>query len=90
MLTAERKVFASAHNQALGALLFLYREVLEKDLPWLTDINRPTQVRRIPSVLTKDEVTDLLAVTGSVTALLAWLLYDIMGERRPAKCSTQP
>ena len=90
MLTTERKVFASAHNQALGALLFLYREVLEKDLPWLTDINRPTQVRRIPSVLTKDKIEGVLAVMNSVTALLAWLLYDIMSGRRPAKCSTQP
>ena len=61
MLATERKVSASTHNQALSALLFLYREVLEEDLPWLTDINRPTQVRRIPSVLTKDEVAGLLA-----------------------------
>ena len=89
MLTAERKVSASTHNQALSALLFLCREVLEKDLPWLTDINRPTQVRRIPSVLTKDEVAGLLAAMEGVTALLAQLLYG-MGERRPAKCSTQP
>ena len=75
MLATERKVSASTHNQALSALLFLYREVLEEDLPWLTDINRPTQVRRIPSVLTKDEVTRLLAAMDGVTALLARLLY---------------
>ena len=42
MLATERNVSASAHNQAMSALVFLYREVLEKDLPWLTDINRPT------------------------------------------------
>ena len=75
MLAAERKVSASTHNQALSALLFLCREVLEEDLPWLTDINRPTQVRRIPSVLTKDEVAGLLAAMEGVTALLARLLY---------------
>jgi integron integrase len=75
MLATERKVSASTHNQALSALLFLYREVLEEDLPWLTDINRPTQVRRIPSVLTKDEVAGLLAAMDGVTALLARLLY---------------
>jgi integron integrase len=75
MLATERKVSASTHNQALSALLFLYREVLEEDLPWLTDINRPTQVRRIPSVLTKDEVASLLAAMDGVTALLARLLY---------------
>ena len=75
MLATERKVSASTHNQALSALLFLYREVLEEDLPWLTNINRPTQVRRIPSVLTKDEVAGLLAAMDGVTALLARLLY---------------
>ena len=89
MLTTERKVFASAHNQALNALLSLCREVLEKDLPWLTHINLPPQVRRIPSVLTKDEVTGLLAVMDGVTSLLAGLLYGT-GGRRPAKCSAQP
>ena len=56
MLATERKVSASTHNQALSALLFLYREVLAIDLPWLNDINRPACKRRIPSVLTKDEV----------------------------------
>ena len=61
MLATERKVSAYTHNQASSVLIFLYREVLEEDLPWLTDINRPTQVRRIPSVLTKVEVTGLLA-----------------------------
>ena len=75
MLATERKVSASTHNQALSALLFLYREVLQVDLPWLTDINRLTQVRRIPSVLTKDEVAGVLAAMEGVTALLARLLY---------------
>ena len=75
MLATERKVSASTHNQALSALLFMYREVLEEDLPWLTGINRPAQVRRIPSVLTKDEVALLLAAMEGVTALLARLLY---------------
>ena len=75
MLATERKVSVSTHNLALSALLFLYREVLEEDLPWLTDLNHPTQVRRIPSVLTKDEVAGLLAAMDGVTALLARLLY---------------
>ena len=75
MLATERKVSASTQNQALSALLFLYREVLEENLPWLTDINRPTQVRRIPSVLTKDKVAGFLAAMDGVTALLARLLY---------------
>ena len=70
-LATERKVSAPTHNQALSALLFLHRQVLQEDLPWLTDINRPTQVRRIPSVLTKDEVARLLAARHSHSARAA-------------------
>ena len=75
MLANERKVSASTHNQALSALLFLYREVLGIDLPWLNNIGRPQQTKRIPSVLNKDEVAGLLAQMEGVTALLARLLY---------------
>ncbi|MES2950964.1 MAG: integron integrase [Pseudomonadota bacterium] len=75
MLATERKVSASTHNQALSAVLFLYREVLCIDLPWLDNINRPAQKRRIPSVLTRDEVAGLLAHMEGQTALLARLLY---------------
>ena len=71
----ERKVSTSTHNQALSALLFLYREVLNIDLPWLNNIGRPQQIKRIPSVLTKDEVAGVLAQLDGVTALLARLLY---------------
>ena len=56
MLATERKVSTSTHNQAPSALLFLYREVLNLDLPWMDGINRPAAKRRIPSVLAKDEV----------------------------------
>ena len=75
MLANERKVSASTHNQALSALLFLYREVLCINLPWLNNIGRPQQTKRIPSVLTKDEVAGLLAQMEGVPALLARLLY---------------
>lgn len=77
MLAVERKVSASTHNQALSAILFLYREVLAVKLPWLNDVGRPQQKRRIPSVLTTDEVAGLLAQMEGVTALLAKLLYCI-------------
>ena len=60
-LATDRKVSTSPHNQALSAILFLYREVLAIELPWLNGINRPTSKRRIPSVLTNDEVAGLLA-----------------------------
>ena len=75
MLATERKVSASTHNQALSAILFLYREVLAIQLPWLDDIGRPQQKRRIPSVMTRDEVAGLLAQMEGETALLARLLY---------------
>lgn len=75
MMATERKASASTHNQALSALLFLYREVLNIDLPWLSNIGRPQQTKRIPSVLTKDEIAGLLAQMDGITALLAKLLY---------------
>ncbi|CAN5679703.1 class 1 integron integrase IntI1 [soil metagenome] len=75
MLATERRVSASTHNQALSAILFMYREVLSIDLPWLGEINRPTRRPRIPSVLTRDEVTRLLAKMEGITAVLASLLY---------------
>lgn len=69
MLTTQRNVSVSTHNQALSALLFLYREVLGVKLPWLDDVQRPTRPRRIPSVLTVTEVAALLgAMTGVVHA----------------------
>jgi integron integrase len=75
MLATQRMVSASTHNQALSAVLFLYREVLGVALPWLDNVNRPTQKRRIPSVLTKDEVAGLLAQMEGPAALIARLLY---------------
>ena len=75
MLANERRVSVSTHNQALSALLFLYRHVLSVDLPWLTDLQRPTRARRTPSVLTVSEVTALLGALDGEMALLAKLLY---------------
>ncbi len=75
MMANERKVSASTHNQALSAVLFLYREVLDIDLPWLNNIGRPQQTKRIPSVLTQDEVARLFSHMDGITALLGRLLY---------------
>lgn len=75
MLATERRVSASTHNQALSALLFLYREVMAVELPWLDGVNRPAQKKRIPSVLTKDEVAGLLAHMEGQVALIVRLLY---------------
>lgn len=50
------KVAVSTHQQALSALLFLYREVLKQDLPWMSDMGLPKTPKRIPVVLTETEV----------------------------------
>ena len=75
MLANERKVAPATHRQALSAILYLYKEVLVQDLPWLQDIGRPTPSKRIPSVLTRDEVGSVLALMDGVPGLLARLLY---------------
>ena len=61
MLANERRVAAATHRQALSALLFLYREVLGVDMPWLQQLGRPVPHKRIPVVLTHVEVQALLA-----------------------------
>ena len=68
-------VAASTQNQALSALLFLYREVLGQELPWMEDIRRAKRPLRLPIVLSRDEVATLLAEMSGVTRLMAVLLY---------------
>lgn len=74
-VASQLKVAASTHNQTLSALLFLYREVLEIDLPWLGELERPKKSKRVPVVLSVDEVQRLLAVMQGTHALMARLLY---------------
>lgn len=75
MLASERNVSPSTHKQALSALLFLYREVLEIELPWMQQLQRPTAPRRIPAVLTTQEVAALLGHMEGPCGLAAHLLY---------------
>jgi integron integrase len=75
MLAAQRGVSTSTHNQALSALLFLYREVLAQDLPWMEGVKRPSYTKRIPVVLTREEVSSLLAGMQGEISLVAHLLY---------------
>lgn len=75
MLANERKVSASTHRQALSALLFLYREVLSVDMPWMQELGRPTPQKRLPVVLTHGEVEAVLLKMSGVSALLGQLLY---------------
>ena len=74
-LAVSRKVAASTQNQALSALLFLYREVLGVELPWLDDVVRAKRPLRLPVVLTRDEVRAVLQRLDGVPRLMAILLY---------------
>ena len=74
-LAVEGKVAAATQNQALSALLFLYREVLEINLPWLDQVVRAKRPARLPVVLTRQEVTAVLNRMSGVYGLLARLLY---------------
>src|SRR5581483_2914770 len=71
----ERGVSASTHQQALAALLFLYQEVLGLELPWLGEIGRPKQLKRVPAVLTVDEVHRVLCEMDGTHRLMARLIY---------------
>jgi integron integrase len=74
-LAARVRVSASTQNQALAALLFLYRDVLGKDLPWLDDLVHAKGPMRLPVVLTRDEVRAVLAHIDGTPRLMATLLY---------------
>jgi integron integrase len=74
-LAVQDKVAASTQNQALSALLFLYRAVLGLDLPWLDDIVRAKRPQYLPVVLTRDEVRAVLQRLDGVPRLMALLLY---------------
>jgi integron integrase len=74
-LAVDAKVSASTQNQALQALLFLYREVLVVELPWLDNVTRASQPRRLPVVLSAAEVRAVLAQLDGTCWLIANLLY---------------
>lgn len=74
-LAVSRDVAAATQNQALSALLFLYREVLGIDLPWLDNVTRAKRPQRLPVVLTRDEVMAILDRMSGTYGLMASLLY---------------
>jgi integron integrase len=74
-LAVQRCVAASTQNQALAALLFLYRDVLDRDPGWLADVVRAKRPQRLPVVLTGTEVEMLLARLRGVSWMMAMLLY---------------
>jgi integron integrase len=74
-LANQGRVAAATQNQALAALLFLYREVLGVQLPWMDEIVRAKRPKRLPTVLTSDEVRAMLDSMDGVHGLIARLMY---------------
>jgi integron integrase len=74
-LAIEGRVAASTQNQALNAVLFLYRVVLQQDLPWLDEVIRAQRPVHVPVVLTRDEVRRVLARLQGPSRLIVLLLY---------------
>jgi len=74
-LAVHRKVSAATQSQALQALLFLYRSVLEIELPWLDNITRASTAKRLPVVLSRTEVQALLSQLEGTPWLVANVLY---------------
>jgi integron integrase len=74
-LAVRRGVSAATQNQALAALLFLYREVLECRLGWLDGLVRARRPTRVPAVLSPAEVKQVLERMTGVPRLVGWVLY---------------
>ena len=74
-LANKKSVTASTQTVALSAILFLYREVLKKDLPYIQGIERAKKSQRRPVVFTQTEVKEVLSRLDGVNSLIATLLY---------------
>lgn len=74
-LAVRRRVSASTQNQALSAILFLYRDVLGDPIPWVDDVVRAKKPQRLPVVLSREEVRAVLAQMQGMTRLMASVLY---------------
>jgi integrase len=74
-LATQRQVAASTQNQARSALLFLYKEVLHCELPWLDGVETAKRPARLPVVLTEDEARRVLDGTRGTSGLVLRLLY---------------
>ena len=74
-LARDVHVAASTQNQALSALLFLYKEVLRQQIGWLSNVQRAKRPARLPVVLTRDEVHKIFAHLHGMHRLMAGLLY---------------
>ena len=83
-LAVRGKVAASTQNQALNAILFLYREVLKQNLPWVEGVQRAKRPQHLPVVLTRSEIKHVLAQLEGTVWLMAALTYG--GGLRLLEC----
>lgn len=74
-LAVRRRVAASTQNQALSAILFLYRNVLKKELGWVNNVERAKKPQRVPVVFTGQEVKEILLRLDGTKWIMASLLY---------------
>jgi integron integrase len=74
-LARDGRVAAATQNQALSALLFLYKHVLKQEIGWLDNVERAKRPARVPVVLTRDEVHKIFAHLHGMPRLMAGLLY---------------
>ena len=74
-LAREGQVAASTQNQALSALLFLYKGVLQQEIGWLEGVERAKRPVRQPLVLTRDEIHKVFAHLHGTPRVMAGLLY---------------
>ena len=83
-LASERRVAKSTQSQAFNALLFFYRNVLEKEVGSIADVVRAKRGRRLPTVLTKDDVMRLIGALDGIYRLMAQIIYG--GGLRIKEC----
>jgi integron integrase len=74
-LAVKHNVSASTQNQALNGILYLYKEVIKKDIGWINEIKYAQKKRHIPMVLTRGEAAQLLKELNGTSALIAKILY---------------
>ena len=74
-LAVKKNVSASTQNQALSAILYLYKNIVKRDIGWLEDVVRAKRSRRLPVVFTKSEVTDIFNYLEGVPKLICSILY---------------
>jgi integron integrase len=74
-LSTERNVSASTQNQAMQGILFLYKNILKKDVGWLTEIKKASRVKRLPVVFSRNEAAMIINNLSGIPKLFISLLY---------------